>query len=124
MTWEKSSTITVNVQYAPIVSPHHRQTRGETEGGSAKVYNYGTDIYYITVPLRVVSTSKLVEIRDFIKDELIGSKETFTMTPDSIHDLGAGAGVAITARLWEDDWEEKMIASEKYPVKLRFRKEN
>ena len=124
MTWEKTSSITVKVQYAPIVSPHHRQTRGETEGGDAKVYNYGVDVYYIILNLRVTSTSDMVEIRDFIKDELVGSKETFTMTPDAIHDLGAGAGVAITARLWEDDWEEKMVASEKFPLKLRFRKEN
>lgn len=124
MTWEKTSTITVKVLYNPIVTPHHRQTRGETEGGNAKVYDYGVDVFYVTLPLRVISTADMIEIRDFIQDELVGSKETFTMTPDSNHDLGAGAGVAITAQLWEDDWEEKMVANEKYPVKLRFRKEN
>jgi len=122
-TWGETSVV-VDVQYPAIVAPVHFQTRGETQGGGAKVYDYGVNVYHIIIELRVKTAAKIAELRSFFMSTTTFSKETFTITPDPGHDIGAGAGAAITARLWDDDWEEKMVNWQKFPPTLRFRKEN
>jgi len=100
----------------------HYQHTGESEGGDAKVYDHQVNRYIIKASVRI-SDSQRADLRSFIRDTIVFAKETFTLTPDSGIDLGAGAGNDVTVRYWPSSYKEKAYAPGRYEVSLTFRRE-
>lgn len=88
--------------------------------GSAKTYDHEVTEYWIELGFAVGYT-KLVELRNFIRNTIKFKKNAFTFTPDSGFDAGSGKGVAITANLWQSNIPEDYDRPGVFECKLLLR---
>ena len=67
--------------------------------------------------------SNIDDVRTFIINNLVFSKNTLTFTPDDNLDCGAGAGTAVTCRLWSSNFIDVSYAWQVFKPEMIFRVE-
>lgn len=102
------------------VIPTKWQNRYETEGGTLRIYRRATVEWFIEMTLRC-TYAQMIAIRNFFKNTVYYSAYSFTFTPDSNMDAGAGLGTAITVNLLQDKVPEDYIAPGIYKTDLILR---
>lgn len=97
-----TTTVVLSGREAPLfpldIQPDRLQNVGEYEDGALEIYDRSVTVWQGTFTVRV-RWATMVAVRNFFNKTVKGSLLSFTVTPDSEVDLGAGKGVAVTARL-------------------------
>lgn len=117
-----ATTLTINRCHYPVTqSVEHRDTVGETENGTVYAYDFDTDIRIIKMQVSGDETFRAA-LESFYLTTVNGRTNTFTVTPDSGINLGAGAGAVITARFWDNGIDEVLSAWNLYRMQITIRR--
>ena len=124
MIWTRGATelTLTNVIYPVNRNPSHVQSKGIALDGTARVYDFATDIVYLTLSF-YDDHDQIENIRNFLKNTVKFSKETFTMTPDSNQDWGEGDGGTLSVRFWADNYQEIQSIYHRYNYSMLFKLE-
>jgi len=118
-----STTLTLDGAIYPFeLNFEHHQNVGIAEDCTARVYDRSITEKFIAIKFKDYQAN-LTNIRNFVTTEAVFSKNTFTFTPDSGVDAGAGAGVAVTVRYWTEKFRERMVSWQKYDYDMILRVE-
>ena len=108
---------TIHMHMRPI-----RQTLGVAADGTVKGSKPADYVHFIDFMVRCTE-AQLVSLRNFAELYVGIPGDTFTVTPDAGTNLGAGDGVAITARFWGDGLEQPQRAYGIWLVSVQLRRE-
>lgn len=124
MTFTKNATtVTFNGAMYPVPyksEPH--QNYGESEDGTIRVYDRNVKVQYIELSIKD-DHANLTNIRSFIETTANYRQNTFTFTPDTGHNAGAGDATAITVRYWDSNFVENQSSYHIYKYKIILRRE-
>jgi len=124
MTFTKSpTTLTLSGSLYPCsVEFKQQQLAGISADGDVLIRDRsGADEVFVKIVLPA-KHNNYDSIRDFITDTVKMRKETFTFTPDSGVDVGAGDGVGIYVKYWSDNFTERMRAWGSFVYEIILRK--
>lgn len=77
--------------------------RNMTASGTPLIQDNGRSCLIGSIILRFVPKAKTDEFRNWLMNTAKFGQNTFTITPDSFMDIGAGAGVALDNCQWDAD---------------------
>ncbi len=117
---------TVSVSLPPnllgqeIPTINHWQNRNVTEDGTARVYNRSVNEWFIPVRIKITNTQRS-NLRNFFKNTVQFANSTFTCTPDTGVDMGAGVTTAVTVRYWQESLVERSVGGGIYETSFVLR---
>jgi len=118
-----TTTVTINSALYPVgYNDAHWVTIGQAEDGSIKTWDHGVDVNILSFDIRADNTL-WDSLRALWKDDTKGKFKTFQVTPDTGHDLGAGADTLITVRFWMDTLASTEKINGYYIVPIVLRRE-
>lgn len=116
--YDGSTTVTLNGSIYPIeISWAKNQLIGVSADKQIKARTRFGSVKMIKIVLHDGHLNH-DNIRDFIINEVVFRKKTFTFTPDSNIDVGQGDGVATTVRFWGSNFVENMVAWHNYRYEM------
>lgn len=115
-----SVTLPGSIANSTEVSVEKQQNVLEYEDGSVDVRDRSVGKWFIKLRF-FTDSSTANSVRSFMHETIQYQRYAFTFTPDAGIDAGAGAGVAVTARLWQKNYTEKYITSNRVEFSLILR---